>query len=215
MEQILEFLATTVIRVIETTGYAGIGFLMALESANIPIPSEIIMPFSGFLVWEEKLNFLWVVFWGAFGNLIGSVISYYIGFFGGRPLLEKYGRFFLVTRHDLEGADRWFQKYGTLTIFVSRVLPVVRTFISFPAGVARMNIWRFSLYTFAGSFIWSLMLTYVGVIMRQNWVTLEGYFRKFDWLIAGILLGLGVWWIVRHIKQIQNPKPKIQTQNPR
>lgn len=199
MDTLLEFLASLVIQTIETTGYAGIAFLMALESANIPIPSEIIMPFSGFLVWEEKLDFLWVVFWGATGNLIGSIISYYVGFFGGRPFLEKYGKFMLITRHDLDLADRWFQKYGTITILASRVLPIVRTFISFPAGIARMNVWKFSAYTLAGSFIWSFILTYAGVIMGQNWTDLEGYFRKFDWAIAGLLALLGVWWVWRHI----------------
>src|SRR3989344_3974208 len=117
IETIFEFLANTIIFVIETTGYVGIALLMALESANIPIPSEIIMPFSGFLVWEEKLSLWGVVFWGAAGNLVGSLISYYIGFFGGRPFLWKFGKFVLVTRHDIDLADRWFQKYGTVTIF--------------------------------------------------------------------------------------------------
>lgn len=206
MEYILEIFASFIIQTIETTGYAGIMVLMALESANIPIPSEIIMPFSGFLVWEGKLDFLWVVFWGAMGNLIGSVISYYVGFLGGRPFLEKYGKFLLVTKHDVDLADQWFQKYGTITIFASRVLPIVRTFISFPAGIARMNIWKFSVYTLTGSFIWSFVLAYAGVLTGQNWNALEGYFRTFDWLIAGILLVLGVWWICRHIQKIKNEK---------
>ena len=204
MEYLLELFAGIIIQTIETTGYAGIAVLMALESANIPIPSEIIMPFAGFLVWEEKLDLLWVVFWGAMGNLIGSVISYYIGFFGGRPFLEKYGKFLLITKHDLDLGEQWFQKYGTTIIFTSRVLPIIRTFVSLPAGISRMNIWKFSVYTLGGSFIWSFILTYAGVIMGQNWTDLEGYFRKFDWVIVSILFALGAWWVWRHVKLLRN-----------
>ncbi|MEK7510189.1 MAG: DedA family protein [Patescibacteria group bacterium] len=204
MEFILERIASFVISVIATIGYAGIGVLMALESANIPIPSEIIMPFAGFLVFQGKLSLGWVVFWGAIGNLAGSLVSYYLGFFGGRPFLEKYGKFFLISRHDLELADRWFQKYGAITAFGARMLPVVRTFISFPAGVARMNIWKFSLYTFVGSLIWSFLLVYAGIVMGENWHFLEGYVRKFDWVIIAMIGGLGIWWIQRHLRNLKS-----------
>ena len=203
IETIFEFLANTIIFVIETTGYVGIALLMALESANIPIPSEVIMPFAGFLVWEEKLNWWLVIFAGAFGNLLGSLVSYYLGKWGGRPFLERYGRYFFITRHDLDLGDRLFAKYGPITIFASRVLPIVRTFISFPAGMARMNIWKFSLYTFTGSFMWSMMLAYAGLITGENWDGLKEYFRTFDWLIAGIIVALGIWWIWRHIKLLK------------
>ncbi|MBI2098324.1 MAG: DedA family protein [Candidatus Wildermuthbacteria bacterium] len=203
IETIFEFLANTVIFVIEATGYVGIALLMALESANVPIPSEVIMPFAGFLVWEEKLNWWFVIFAGAFGNLVGSLASYYLGKWGGRPFLERYGRYFFITKHDLDLGDRLFAKYGPITIFASRVLPIVRTFISFPAGMARMNIWKFSLYTFTGSFMWSMMLTYAGLITGENWDGLKEYFRTFDWLIAGIIVVLGTWWIWRHIKLLK------------
>ncbi|MBI2577416.1 MAG: DedA family protein [Candidatus Wildermuthbacteria bacterium] len=200
LEQLLSILSSFVISTIEATSYWGIGFLMALESANIPIPSEVVMPFSGFLVWEEKLTFGLVVLAGALGNLVGSIASYYLGKWGGRPFLERYGRYFFVSRHDLDLADKLFSKYGTITIFASRMLPIVRTFISFPAGMAKMNIWKFSAYTFAGSLLWSIVLTYVGVITGENWHSLEKYFRKFDWLIAAVLIVLGAWWIWRHIR---------------
>jgi len=204
VEFFLGWLSGIIIQIIDSTGYAGIFVLMALESANIPVPSEIIMPFSGYLVFQGKFNLLWVALWGAFGNLAGSVISYYLGFFGGRVFLEKYGKFLFITKHDLDLADKWFQKYGTITIFASRVLPVVRTFISFPAGIARMNIWKFSVYTFGGSFIWSYFLAYVGVITGENWTILEGYFRKFDWAI--VLLGILfiIWWIGRHLSKVKS-----------
>ncbi|MEK7542217.1 MAG: DedA family protein [Patescibacteria group bacterium] len=199
-QTILELLASFVINTIETTGYVGIAVLMALESANIPIPSEIIMPFAGYLVFEEKFNFFLVVFWGAMGNLLGSLVSYYFGFFGGRVFLERFGKFIFITKHDLDVADSWFKKYGTLVIFASRVLPVVRTFISFPAGIAKMNVWKFTIYTFAGSLIWSIILTYAGVIAGANWRILEDYFHKFDWLVAFFLIVGVIWWVRRHIR---------------
>lgn len=200
MDQLFEFLASFVIKIIESAGYAGIAFLMALESANIPIPSEIIMPFSGFLVFEGKFSLFWVVCWGAMGNLAGSLVSYYLGFFGGRPLLEKYGKFLLVSKHDLKLADQWFQKYGAVTVFGARMFPVVRTFISLPAGIAKMNIVKFSVYTFAGSWMWSFALTYGGILMGENWNLAEKYLRTFNWFIFGVIIGLGIWWIWRHFK---------------
>ncbi len=168
---------------------------MALESALIPIPSEIIMPFAGFLVWEGKFSFANVVLWGALGNLAGSIIAYFLGFYGGRPLLEKYGKYILISTEEIKRADDWFKKYGNFSIFISRMLPVVRTFISLPAGVARMPFWKFSLYTFLGSLPWAFLLTYLGIISGENWKNLEAYFRKFDWLIIGIILAAIGWYL--------------------
>jgi len=184
-----------IVNIISSFGYPGIVILMALESACIPIPSEIIMPFSGYLIFLERFSLWPVVFWGTIGNLIGSLIAYFIGLYGGRPLIEKYGKYILVSNHDLERAQRWFEKYGNPSIFFSRMLPVVRTFISLPAGIARMPLWRFSLYTFAGSLPWAFILTYVGVILGKNWNGIEIYFRKFDWLIV-ILVGLLIGWFI-------------------
>ena len=150
---LLALISSFVINIISTLGYGGIFFLMALESALIPIPSEIIMPFSGFLVFDEKFSFLAVVLWGTIGNLIGSIAAYFIGLYGGRPLIEKYGKFILISRHELDLADSWFKKYGSLSVLVSRMLPAARTFISLPAGIARMPFGKFCLYTFLGSLI--------------------------------------------------------------
>ena len=204
MEHLLEFLAGIIMQTIETTGYAGIAVLMALESANIPIPSEIVMPFAGYLVSKGEFGFWQVVLWGAIGNLLGSLASYGFGFYGGRRFLGRYGKWFFITPHDVALADRLFWKYGTIIAFASRILPVVRTFISFPAGIAKMDLRKFLLYTFAGSFLWGIFLTYIGVKLGENWHSLEGYFRTFDWLIAGILIMLGVWWIMKHIKHEKN-----------
>lgn len=193
----LVFISSFVINIISAFGYGGIFFLMALESALIPIPSEIIMPFSGFLIFEEKFSFLYVVLWGTVGNLAGSIIAYSVGFYGGRPLVEKYGKFIFISRNDLDLADNWFKKYGSFSIFFSRMLPAVRTFISLPAGIAQMPFGKFCLYTFLGSLPWSFALTYAGIVSGGNWHILEPYFRKFDWVI-GILGISAIGWFIYH-----------------
>lgn len=197
-----------VIGIISETGYFGITILMALESACIPIPSEIIMPFSGFLVFKGQFILWLVVVLGAVGNLIGSWLAYWIGFYGGRPLIEKYGRYFLVSQDDLNQADKWFRKYGQSTVFFSRLLPVIRTFISLPAGISRMNFKKFSFYTLAGSLPWSFALAYAGVIMGENWLHLEIYFRKFQWVIGALIVFGIIWWLWRHLKQYGQVREK-------
>jgi membrane protein DedA with SNARE-associated domain len=197
---IIEALASFIIAVISWGGYTGVILLMAIESACIPLPSEIIMPFSGYLVFRGEFGLFWVGLAGAFGCVVGSVPAYYLGLYGGRPLIEKYGKYVLVSRHDLDIADRWFERYGDWAIFFSRLLPVVRTFISFPAGVAKMNVPRFIVYTFVGSFPWCLGLTYIGMKLGENWDTLGVYFHKFD-VVIGILGTAGAgYYVWRHLK---------------
>jgi membrane protein DedA with SNARE-associated domain len=198
---ILGTISGFIIGVISSMGYWGIILLMAIESANIPLPSEIIMPFSGFLVAKGELN-LWLVgFAGAIGCVLGSIASYYIGYYGGRPLIERYGKYILISHHDLDLVDRWFKKNGDITVFVGRLLPIIRTFISFPAGIARMNIIRFVLYSFLGSLPWSLALAYIGKKLGDNWETIRKYFHGFDWIILGLIIILIVWWVWRHLSQ--------------
>jgi len=189
LEYILETLTVFTLDTIESLGYAGVFLLMALESANIPIPSEIIMPFSGFLVSTGSFNFWLVVFFGALGNLAGSLVSYFAA--------SKLDRRIRKNR-DFALAERWFKKYGDISMFFSRMLPIVRTFISFPAGMFKVNIWKFSAYTFAGSFLWSWLLTYIGFVLGENWQTLEPYFRQFDYVIVGIGVASFIWWIWHH-----------------
>lgn len=206
--QILATIANWIMGVISSLGYGGVILLMAIESANIPLPSEIIMPFSGFLVAKGELN-LWLVgLAGAVGCAIGSIFSYFLGAWGGRPLIEKYGKYILISHHDLDLADRWFKKHGEVTVFVGRLLPVVRTFISFPAGIARMNFSRFVIYSFLGSLPWTLALAFIGQKLGENWETLRRYFHGLDWLILGLIAAGMIWWVVRHLKKIQNPKSK-------
>ena len=198
--EIFELISSFIVSLISVSGYLGIFILMALESACIPIPSEIIMPFSGYLVFEGRFGLLTVVIWGTLGNLVGSLAAYLLGYYGGRPLIEKYGKFILISHHELETAQKWFQKYGGLSVFFSRMLPAVRTFISLPAGIAKMPFLKFCFYTFLGSLPWSFTLTYAGVVSGGNWNILEPYFRKFDWVI-GILVVLGIsLWIYKKIK---------------
>ncbi|MCH8987430.1 MAG: DedA family protein [Chloroflexi bacterium] len=195
-------------KVYDAMGWPGVVFLMAIESAAIPFPSELIMPLAGWLLIEAKGESAWMLglaaFYGALGNLLGSWVAYWISLKGGRPLLKKYGRYVLLTQHDVDRAEQWFQKYGELAVFASRLLPVVRTFISIPAGIARMNIWKFSFYTFIGSYPWSLGLAYGGYKLGENWEDLRRVMRPFDFPIAAIMAVLVVWFIYRRIKTIRN-----------
>lgn len=203
----LEFLSGLIIHFIQTTSYVGIFVLMALESALIPIPSEVTMPFSGFLASTGALNFWLVVIVGAIANLAGSLLAYAIGFYLEESvilnLIRRWGKFILITEHEYLRAVAWFKKYGNPIAFFSRLLPAVRTFISLPAGLSEMNVWKFSIYTFAGSFLWSLILTYIGYTLGQNWHTLEPYYRKFEIVIAVILVILVLIYVNRKLKIIK------------
>lgn len=210
--KIIGILSSFIVAVISTLGYAGVVLLMAIESACIPLPSEIIMPFAGYLVHTGQFN-LWLVgIAGAVGCVLGSLIAYWVGMYGGRPLIEKYGKFVLVSKHDLDLADRWFARYGEIITFFSRLLPVIRTFIAFPAGIARMNLKRFIIYTFLGSLPWCIGLAYVGQILGEQWdknETLKAWFHRFDFVIGIILLLGAVWWIWRHLKNSRRPSGSL------
>jgi membrane protein DedA with SNARE-associated domain len=198
LEAIISELSRFVIACISKLGYGGIVFTMAIESACIPLPSEIIMPFSGYLVTTGQFTLIGVTLAGAVGNVLGSIAAYYAGIWGGRPFVERYGPYFLVSRRDLDIADRWFQKYGEAAVFFSRMLPVVRTFISLPAGVARMNFPRFVLFTFVGALPWCWLLAYVGVKMGERWEGLREYFHQFDVLIGAVLLAVFAFFLWSH-----------------
>ncbi len=204
--KVIELVSAFIVATISTLGYAGIVLLMAIESACIPLPSEIIMPFSGYLVYTGQLN-LWIVsIAGAFGCVLGSLVAYWVGMYGGRPMIERYGRYLLISHHDIDLADRWFERFGEVIVFASRLLPVIRTFIAFPAGVARMNLKKFVIYTFAGSLPWCLGLAYVGQKLGEQWdtnPTLKTLFRRFDFVIGIAIVAAAVWWIWRHVKHLR------------
>jgi membrane protein DedA with SNARE-associated domain len=198
--EIINILSAFIISVINHSGYFGVGLLMAIESAAIPLPSEIIMPFSGYLVYEGRFSLIGIAIAGALGSGVGSAVTYYLGKWGGRPLVEKYGKWVLISHHDLELADRFFAKYGQLSTFIGRMLPIVRTFISIPAGIARVSFWPFFINSIIGSFFWSLLLGYVGFKLGPEWATLRERWHWLDVVVAAFILVGGVWWVWRHFK---------------
>jgi membrane protein DedA with SNARE-associated domain len=181
-------------------GYQAVFVLMVLESACIPIPSEVTMLFGGFLVSRGDLSFLAVATLGTVGNLVGSWLAYWVGMRGGRPLIERWGRYVFLREHELDRAHEWFERHGEAAVFVSRLLPVVRTFISLPAGMARMPFGKFTLYTFLGCLPWTFALTWAGMLLGDNWETFLRYGDPISWAIAGISVVLIGWWLVRRYR---------------
>lgn len=207
IDQLISAITHLIISFIEQTGYWGIFLLMTAESALIPIPSEVTMTFAGYLGSLGKLNFIMISLTGAFANLVGSILAYALGYWGEdhvvRKLIKSYGKYILISVHEYERSEKWFRKYGEKIVFFSRILPVIRTFISLPAGIAKMNFWRFCILTFVGSLIWSVFLTYIGFILGKNWQSLEVYYRKFEYVIVGGLAILAVYYIFHKIKSVK------------
>ena len=204
-ERILAFLVQFITHVIQSGGYAGVASLMGIESACIPLPSEIIMPFAGYVVYKGQFNLFWVATAGALGCNLGSVVAYWIGAKGGRPLVERYGRWVLMSHHDLDRMTYFFNKYGSVTVLLARLLPVVRTFIAFPAGIAKMPQGKFHLYTFVGSWPWCLALAYAGMKLGESWddphSPFHEIFHRFHTAIIVLLLAGLVWFVWSHLKR--------------
>jgi membrane protein DedA with SNARE-associated domain len=195
IENLIAKLGLFVISVISSIGYLGVMALMAIESACIPLPSEVIMPFSGYLVYTGQFNLWLVALAGAIGCNVGSAVAYEIGYYGGRPLVERYGSYILLSKNELDRTEHFFARFGDITVLISRMLPVVRTFIALPAGVARMPRLRFHLYTFIGSFPWCLGLAYLGMKAGENWKYLGKYFHQFDKIIGALILLAIIWFV--------------------
>ena len=219
-QQILNFVSN----VYQTIGWPGVVIMMTIESACIPLPSEIIMPLAGWMLVADPglgVGFVFFAgFCGAVGNVFGSLISYGVGAKGGVPLLKRWGKYILIFPHDLDRANYWFNRYGDWITFISRLIPGVRTFISLPAGIARMNIWKFMAYAFLGSFIWSTALAYGGYVLGQNWDRIREVMRPFDYPILGaviILIGVFVWIRLRrrslHNLEASDPNPEKPVTN--
>lgn len=201
---ILAAIATFITATISTMGYGGVALLMAIESACIPLPSEIIMPFSGSLVSSGRFTLFGAALAGAIGCVIGSVVAYAAGRFGGRQFVLRYGRYLLIAPSDVALADRWFERHGQFAIFASRLLPVIRTFISLPAGIARMRFIPFVIWTFVGSLPWCYALAWAGMKLGANWTALEPWFRRFDVLIGAAIVAGAVIWVRHHLKAIRS-----------
>lgn len=197
IKTITEVAAFVVFGLINKFGLLAVMVLMALESANIPIPSEVILTYGGFLASKGLLNFHLVAWAGAIGCVIGGSLSYWIGMKLGRPFLMKHGKWFLLSPKDIEWGERFLSKYGEATYFISRMLPVIRTFIAFPIGIVRGNFWKFNLYSFGGSLIWSYALVWAGVKLGDNWEMLEPFWHKFSYIVVLLILAAIAVHIVR------------------
>jgi len=173
---------------------------MFVESCGVPVPSEVTMPFAGFLAATGQMSFWIVVIVGAVANLAGSLLAYWIGYVGGRPLITKYGKYILISHHDLDMADRWFSRHGELIVFLGRLLPVVRTYISFPAGIAKMNLKKFAIYTFLGVLPWSALFAWLGLQMGVNWEMIKTKLHNLDIAIAVLIIAAIAFYIWRKIK---------------
>src|SRR5438067_12117725 len=192
-----------IVGVISAGGYTGIVVLMAIESACIPLPSEIIMPFAGYLVYRGELGLLGVAVAGAAGCVVGSLVAYAVGARGGRPAIERWGRFVLLGHRELELAERWFARWGRQTVFWARLLPVVRTFIALPAGVARMELWPFVWLTFAGSLPWCWALAYAGLRLAENWHLVRERLHGVDVAVAALVAVAFAWAVWHRVRAVR------------
>ncbi len=212
LDFVIAVLASFIINLITNLGYFGVAIAMAIESACIPLPSEIIMPFSGFLVSSGRFNFILVVFFAGVGGVLGSSAAYALGYYGGesvvRSLIRKYGKYLLIHEYELDEAEEWFRKYGQAVTFFSRLLPIIRTFISLPAGISKMYYPTFAIYAFLGTIIWSAALAYLGFVLGDNWNILSPWFHKFDFLIVIATLASAVFYVRYKLKKIHGYKQK-------
>ncbi len=197
---ITEFLATHITSFIDQTGYVSIFLLMAMESMVLPVPSEAVMPFAGFLIVQNRFTYAGVIIASTLGSIVGSLASYYIGRYGGKPFVDRYGRYFLLNRKDLEATERFFNRYGSITIFISRFIPVVRHLISIPAGSGKMHLGRFSVYTILGACMWNTILTVTGYYLRQNWDNVMKYSHMID-IVVLVLMAAGIFYFIyKHLR---------------
>lgn len=194
-------ISDTLLNLFLTAGYAGIILAMAIESCCIPLPSELIMPLAGFLAFQGHFNLFGIALAGAIGCVVGSVVAYWIGATEGRPLLLRYGKYVMISHHDADRADAFFAKYGDVTIFVTRLLPIIRTFISLPAGIARMNFTRFVIYTFLGSLPWCFALGLAGYQLGQHWDQVGSTLHKFDAVVIVGIIALVALFVYRHVQK--------------
>ncbi|MFH0865675.1 MAG: DedA family protein [Bacteroidota bacterium] len=203
---ITEYLVPMIISFIENIGYAGVFILMVLESMIMPVPSEAVMPFAGMLIVNGQFTLAGVIFFSTLGSIVGSLISYYMGYYGGRPLVERWGKYLLLDKHHLDITEKYFTKRGEITIFICRFIPVVRHLISIPAGTGKMNIWRFSVYTIIGAGMWNAFLTYIGMVLKENWKEVLKYSSTIDIIIVALLLILFIYTFMKLYKAYKKNK---------
>jgi membrane protein DedA with SNARE-associated domain len=209
---IIEWAIELIKQLIQFGSYGGIFILMALESMCFPIPSEIVLPFGGWLAYDGHMDWVLVSLVGSAGCIFGSALAYWVGMKGGRKFVCKYGKYVFLNEGHLDSTERWFNKYGSAMIFLTRVLPIIRTFISLPAGMARMDFKKFMVLTAVGSLIWCFALTYIGYALGPNWQTIENWFRQADIVIVVFLAALLVWWLLRRNKRLKQKEDYCKTE---
>lgn len=198
----IEQIVNLFVNLIDSIGYLGVFILMTLESMIFPVPSEAVMPFAGFLIASGKFSFFNVILFSTFGSIVGSLLSYYIGLYGGERFIRRFGRYFLLSQEHLLSTEKYFRNKGEITIFIGRFIPVVRHLISIPAGIGRMNIWTFSLFTIIGAGLWNTFLAYLGFALENNWQEVMKYSHVIDLVIVGILAIAIIWYLYKLIKNI-------------
>jgi membrane protein DedA with SNARE-associated domain len=206
IDQVISALASWIVEVISAAGYFGVVLLMAIESACIPLPSEVIMPFAGYLVSIGQFSLIGAATAGALGCNVGSTVAYYVAAIGGRPVLDRWGKYILISPAELERTDRFFARYGSATVFFGRLLPVVRTFIAFPAGLARMPMLKFQIYTFLGSWPWCFALAYIGYLLGARWdsdPTFRKLFHEFDAVVVVAVVAGFIWLVWSRWREIR------------
>ena len=198
LREIIAWLSSFATSMIATLGYPGVFFLMMLESMIVPIPSELVMPFAGYLAGTGELSLFWIVVASAICSIVGSLLSYAMGFYGGRSLVARWGKYLLLDDHDLRWTEKWFKRRGEWTIFVSRFIPVVRHLISIPAGIGKMKLGRFAILTVFGATIWNAILAYAGFLLGQRWEAVRGTMEYISVPVAALLVVAGCYVIYRH-----------------
>jgi membrane protein DedA with SNARE-associated domain len=210
---ILTSVAIFCISIISSVGYFGLFLLMTMESMILPVPSEMVMPFAGFLISGGKMEFVLVVLFSTLGSLLGSLISYSIGIYGGNRFVKKYGKYFLLNEEHLVKTEEWFSKKGELTIFIGRFVPIVRHVISIPAGIGKMNLKKFMLYTVLGAGIWNAFLAYIGYVLGNNWTSIKEYADYISWGVLVIIVIVGMYFLWKEIKKRKIRRRKIRNTN--
>jgi membrane protein DedA with SNARE-associated domain len=192
-----------IVQFIDFSGYLGVFILMVMESMIFPVPSEAVMPFAGFLWADGKMSLIWIIFFSTLGSFIGSTISYYIGLYGGRPFVDRFGKYFLLNQEHLEKTEKFFQKYGNKTVFISRFIPIVRHLISLPAGFAKMNFSHFILYTVIGAGMWNTILAVAGYYLGKRWTMIKEYTIYFDYIVLALIVAFVGYFIYKRFKKRQ------------
>lgn len=197
---ITQWIANTAVAIIAATAYPGIFFLMVLESMVFPVPSEAVMPFAGFLIVDGQFTFTGVIIASTLGSIVGSLLSYAIGFYGGKPFISRFGKYLLLNNHHLEISENFFSRYGDITILIARFVPIVRHLISIPAGFGKMNLLKFSIFTIIGAGLWNAFLTWVGYTLKSNWAEVMKYSHVIDLVVIGVLAAGGFYYLYKIIR---------------